>query len=234
MRTPDDRWADLAAAALAGELSEKDAAEFEDLRRADPARAREFAELEALTRRLRQGDLTWTTPRDTGDLGDRIAASIAREGAGEVSGMDASGSRPRRPWLLPAVAAACLAVGLAVGITGPGLLSPVPVGPPGTLGAVEPIEVSEDAGGVAVDAEVVAHTWGTEAYLEAEGLTVGATYELVFVGAGGGEFSAGEILGSEVPIVCRMNAAVLREDAVRMELRDTAATVVAHADLPSV
>ncbi|MFF0909934.1 hypothetical protein ACFWZW_04495 [Microbacterium enclense] len=233
MRTPDDRWADLAAAALAGELSEKEAAEFEDLRRADPARAREFAELDALTRRLRQGDLTWTTPRDTGDLGTRIEASLARE-EGVLLARDAAGSRPRRRWVLPAVAAACLAVGLVVGLTGPGVLSPVPAGPPGTLGAVEAVEVSEDAGGIAVDADVVAHTWGTEAYLEAEGLTVGATYELVFVGADGGEFSAGEILGSEVPIVCRMNAAVLREDAVRMELRDNARTVVAHADLPTV
>lgn len=56
----------------------------------------------------------------------------------------------------------------------------------------------------------------------------------MFVGVDGTEFSAGEVLGSDVPIVCRMNAAVLRGDAARMELRDTGDAVIAHAELPAV
>ncbi len=124
---------------------------------------------------------------------------------------------------------------MVIGVSGAGAFtSTVPSGPPGTLGAVEQIAVSDDVGGVDVSAEVVAHTWGTEAYLEASGLDVGATYELVFVGVDGTEFSAGEVLGSDVPIVCRMNAAVLRGDAARMELRDTGDAVIAHAELPAV
>lgn len=236
MRTPDDRWAELVAAALAGELTPAESLEFDALRRSDRARADEFAALEEVAGRLRQGDLGWTTPRDAGDLYARIEASVDR---GDPTVVGAAPVLPlvRRPrrWVAPLVGAACLAAGLVIGANGVGVLrAPVPSGPPGTLGAVEQIEVRDDIGGIDVSAEVVAHTWGTEAYLEASGLDVGATYELVFVGEDGTEFTAGEVLGSDVPIVCRMNAAVLRGDAARMELRDTGDAVIAHAELPSV
>lgn len=231
MRTPDDRWAELAAAALAGELSAAEEVEFDELRRSDPARAEEYAHLEDLTGRLRQGDVGWVAPRDGGELFARIESSL-----GVPAPVPHAAPRERqRRWVTPVVAAACLVGGVVIGVNGVGLFdSSVPSGPPGTLGALERIAVSDDRDGVDVSAEVVAHTWGTEAYLEATGLDVGATYELVFVGVDGAEFSAGEVLGSEVPIVCRLNAAVLRGDAVRMELRDTGEAVIAHADLPAV
>ncbi len=231
MRTPDDRWAELAAAALAGELTPAEEAEFDDLRRSDPARAAEYADLEGLAGRLRQGDVGWVAPRDGGELFGRIESAL---GGGAPGSTTTAQKRPRR-WVTPVAAAACLVVGVAIGANGAGLLGPgVPSGPPGTLGAVERVAVRDDLEGVDVSAELVAHTWGTEAYLEATGLDVGATYELVFVGVDGAEFSAGEVLGSEVPIVCRMNAAVLRGDAVRIELRGTGEAVVAHAELPAV
>lgn len=236
MRTPDDRWAELCAAALAGELSPAEAVEFDDLRR-DPRRADEYEALRGITARLRQGDLAWTPPRDDSDPEARIAASIARAEGEATAGprVVEPARRPRRRWLAPTVAAACLVGGLVIGANGAALVQPpVPSGPPGTLGAVEQLAVTDDDTGVDVDAQVVAHTWGTEAYLEATGLNVGATYELVFVGADGTEFPAGEVLGSEVPIVCRMNAAVPRSETVRLELRDTQRSVVAHADLPAV
>lgn len=236
MRTPDDRWAELAAAALAGELTAAQAIEFDDIRRSDPARAEEYTALEEITARLRQGDLGWTASRDTGDLFARIEASVDRSDAASAGVPRAVAlPRARRRWVTPVVAAACLAAGIILGANGASLSgSPTPSGPPGTLGAVEQIAVSDDVRGVDVSAEVVAHTWGTEAYLEASGLDVGATYELVFVGVDGTEFTAGEVLGSTVPIVCRMNAAVLRGDAARMELRDRGDVVIAHADLPAV
>lgn len=236
MRTPDDRWAELCAAALAGELSPAETVEFDELRR-DPRRADEYEDLRGITARLRQGDLAWTPPRDDSDLEARIAASIARAEGETTEGprVVEPVRRPRRPWLAPTVAAACLLGGLVIGANGAALVQPsVPSGPPGTLGALEQLAVTDDDAGVDVDAQVVAHTWGTEAYLEATGLNVGATYELVFVGADGTEFPAGEVLGSEVPIVCRMNAAVPRSETVRLELRDTQRSVVAHADLPAV
>jgi len=240
MRTPDDRWAELAAAALAGELTSSEAAEFDDLRRSDPRRAEEYVALQGISGRLRQGDLTWVAPRGTDDLADRIAASIQRDDLTALSSspsqaVTAEGARRRRRWLAPLSAAACLVLGLVIGVNSAGLFAPSPPsGPPGTLGAVEQISVVEDEGAADVHAQLVAHTWGTEAYLEATGLTVGATYELVFVGSNGEEFSAGEVLGSDVPIVCRMNAGVMREDTVRMELRGTGDVVVAHAALPGV
>ncbi len=238
MRTPDDRWAELVAAALAGELTAAEATEFDDLRRSDPRRAEEYAGLQDVARRLRQGDVTWVPARDTADLGDRIMASIDREDAATgapVPDLPVVASRRRRPWLAPVAAAACLVAGVVVGANGADLFgASTPSGPPGTLGALEQVTVNDDVDEVDVEAQLVAHTWGTEAYLEATGLDVGATYELVFVGVDGGEFSAGEVLGSEVPIVCRMNAAVLRGDTVRMELRDTEDLVIAHADLPTV
>lgn len=246
MRTPDDRWAELVAAALAGELTTAEAAEFDEIRRSDAARAAEYAALEDVTGRLRQGDLAWTAPRDTGDLFARIEAAAERPDPTVFDPAAAAPSergrrsaiappRRRRRWVMPAVAAACLAAGVVIGANGAVVFgSPAPSGPPGTLGAIEQIAVSDDISGIDVSAEVVAHTWGTEAYLEATGLTVGATYELVIVGVDGTEFTAGEVLGSAVPIVCRMNAAVLRGDAARLELRDTGDVVIAHADLPAV
>jgi hypothetical protein len=236
MRTPDDRWAELVAAALAGELTPAESVEFDGLRRSDRARAEEFAALEEVSGRLRQGDLGWTTPRDAGDLFARIENSVHSGDSTAVATARVVplARRPRR-WIAPVVGAACLVAGLVIGANGAtAVRAPAPSGPPGTLGAVEQIEVRDDVDGIDVSAEVVAHTWGTEAYLEASGLDVGATYELVFVGEDGTEFTAGEVLGSVVPIVCRMNAAVLRGDAARMELRDTGDAVVAHAELPAV
>lgn len=231
MRTPDDRWAELAAAALAGELTAAEEAEFDELRRSDSARAVEYADLDGLAGRLRQGDIGWVPPRDGGELFTRIELSLGAP----APVRQASPRKRRRRWATPVVAAACLVGGVVLGVNGAGFFeSPVPSGPPGTLGALERVAVSDDRDGVDVSAEVVAHTWGTEAYLEATGLDVGVTYELVFVGGDGAEFSAGEVLGSEVPIVCRLNAAVLRGDAVRMELRDTGEAVIAHAELPAV
>lgn len=238
MRTPDDRWAELVAAALAGDLTASETAEFEELRRSDPRRAEEYVALQGISRRLRQGDLSWVSPRGTDELADRIAASIQREdsaAASPVVDIATAGAHRRRRWLAPLSAAACLVVGLVVGVNSVGLFAPsAPSGPPGTLGAVEQISVIDDDADADVRAQLVAHTWGTEAYLEATGLTVGASYELVFVGSDGEEFSAGEVLGSDVPIVCRMNAGVMREDTVRMELRGTGDTLVAHAELPEV
>lgn len=239
MHTPDDRIAELIAAALAGELTPSESVEFDRLRRDHPWIDDELGSLGIVSDRLRRGDVAWTTPRDADALRERVLAAIPAddERAADPRGREMPASvDPVRPralrWVTPLVGAACLAVGLVIGLGAPALTNQPPSGPPGTLGAVEPLQVRDDLDGIDVDAELVAHTWGTEAILEATGLEVGETYAVVFIGADGTEFSAGEILGSEVPIVCRMNAAVLRGDTVRFELRDDTAEVIAHADLP--
>ena len=222
--------------------------ELDRLRQRHPWIDAEIDDLRAVTDRLRAAETTWDDPGATGALRDRVLGQIptARDGVDEPDGTPAIGpvvaparatpaaTARRRRWVTPLVAAACLVVGIALGVGTPALLSVSPSGPPGTLGALEQIDVRDEIAGIDVDADLVAHTWGTEAVLDATGLAVGETYSVVFVGADGAEFSAGQMLGSEVAIHCRLNAAVLRDDAVRMEIRDADATVVALAELPEV
>lgn len=236
MRTPDDRIAELMAGALAGELTAAENDEWEALRRRRPDIDEEFRALAALSSRLREGDIAWTPPRDTESLRSRVLSAVdveSREGAASPERPLGTSRRARR-WVTPMLSAACLAVGLAMGLAWPDQADPVPSGPPGTLGAIEPVTLDGAPDTVDIDADLVAHTWGTETVLEVTGLVVGSTYEVVLIDDAGAEYTAGAMLGSEVPIECRLNAAVLRPDAVRLEIRNTDDSVLAVADLPEV
>ncbi|GAA2068740.1 anti-sigma factor family protein [Microbacterium hatanonis] len=227
MHSPDDRAAELIAAAVAGELSPDEKRELDALRAQHPWIDGEIAELRRLTADF--DGMTWQEVAPDDALRDRVAAI---PDAVPIDLAPVRESRRTR-WILPAVGAACLAVGLAVGVALPPAGS-APTGPPGTLGALETIDVRDEPSGAAIDADLVAHTWGTEAILDATGLDVGVTYAVVLLGSDGTEFSAGAMLGSDVPIHCSVNAAVLREDVVRLEIRDSRTGVVASADLPEV
>lgn len=257
MDNSDDRVSELIAAAVAGELSAADAVELDALRRSHPWIDDEIASLSALVLRLDAAEVTWSeasseASSDT-SLRDRITAGIASE---ELASEELASAQPSPasapPARVPAPvaspvrrrsprwaalmlgAAACIGIGVGAGIIVPAALSAPPSGPPGTLGAVEHIDVRDESAGTAIDADLVAHTWGTEAVVDASGLDVGATYAIVFIGTDGSEFSAGEMLGSSVAIHCRVNAAVLREDVARLEIRDAAGDPVAAAELPNV
>ncbi len=239
MPTPDDRIEELIAAAVAGELSPGESDELESLRSAHPWIDGEIEALSAVAGRLRSTDLAWIEADTAEALRDRILSEVPaqmRRGrrTGDAAAVASVAGRARARWVTPLVAAACVVVGLSIGLGTPALLTLPPTGPPGTLGAVEPVDVRDEVAGAQIDADVIAHTWGTEAVLDATGLEVGAAYSVVFVSADGREFSAGEMLGSQVPIHCRVNAAVLRGDAVRLEIRDEDARIVAMADLPEV
>lgn len=157
------------------------------------------------------------------------------------------GSRLRQSLAL----AACVAVGVAgtLGVqavldtdpsgadpdeTADGLVAEEPLGPPGELGSQEPVSFSDPGAGVEVDGALVAHTWGTETVLVIDGLTPGDAFTVVLVGADGQEIESGSFLGSEVPVDCRMNGAVLREDVERLEIRDDAGQAITAAALPDV
>lgn len=236
MRARDERIEELIIAAVADELTPLERVELDELRAVHPWIDDEIASLRSVAERVSiEGD-GWRELPVSAALRERVlgASGVASSAA------SAAPSAPRRGFV-PLLAAACLVIGVVTGAgiaslaasdPGPSVAEPAPTGPVGTLGAIEPVAMRADPG-IDVDADVIAHTWGTEARLEIEGLAVGETYAVVFVGADGAEYSAGEMLGSEVPIVCRLNAALLREDAVRVEIRDAGSDVVAGAELPA-
>lgn len=235
MPSRDDRIEELITASIAGELTPKEREELDHLRGEHPWIDDEISALSTIDARLRQVDLSWEEPTGIDTLRKRILSQIPttrRDVRAEATHNAPVSTRTRRRWMTPLVAAACLVVGVAVGVGVPALASLPRSGPPGTLGAVEPVDVRDEVPGIDANADLVAHTWGTEAVLDITGLEVGETYAVVFIDADGTEFSAGEMLGSMVPIHCRLNAAVLRPDAVRLEIRDAAAEPIAVADLP--
>ncbi|SMH28321.1 hypothetical protein SAMN06295885_0145 [Rathayibacter oskolensis] len=221
------RREELIAAALAGELSDVEAAELDRLRAADPTIDRELAAFGVVLADLRAlGDWDEAVPSE--QLRSRILA------VEEAS--PAASRTPRRGRIALAVGAA--AAGLVLGaVAGPALFSlgdrPVE-GPAGTLGAVETIAFDDRAAGIELDGSVVAHTWGTETILEGTGFTVGESYSLVLVTDTGERLASGSFLGSAVAIDCEMNAAVLRASVTAIEITDARGGAVAVAELPAV
>ncbi|NYF14245.1 hypothetical protein HDC34_002572 [Pseudoclavibacter sp. JAI123] len=297
-----DRRGELIAAALVGELTADEAAEFERMRASDPTIDAELAELQALTGQI-SGRPEWldATPSDglrdavlaigaadggvdSREFGDEerddragglvgpddadgpawaagsadavepagaagsADAVVSRNGADEAGGRgeadeaaaaDAAPVTPlRRPRFGGAMLAGIAAVGLVVGVIGGFFLprpeTPTPVGDPGTLGAVEPVDFQGEPVGVEIDGSVVAHTWGTETLLTVNGLPSGEFYSVVVVDAAGEDVGSGTFLGSEVEINCAVNAAALREEVTSVEIREESGDVVASAALPRV
>ncbi len=227
-----DRRAELIAAALAGELTPEEGAELDALRAGDPTIDAEFAALSDVADALPAVG-RWEDVEPSESLTARIAA-IADGGTPDAPVAPIRSSRRRmRPLLLAVGAAACIGVGMGGGL----LLSAPPravEGPPGTLGAVEDVAFEGAPESVEIDGALVAHTWGTETVLTVEGLDAGAAFTVVVVGEDGGEFESGTFLGSTVPIDCRLNAAVLREDVAAVAIRSIDGGQIAVAEVPAV
>lgn len=251
-----ERRAELIAAALSDDLSPDERHELESMMRTDPSIAVEMEELGATVQVLGGiGAVAWLDDEPAPELRERVV-SVGRATTGdgrevpnledsdlEVSDLEDSDlerrrrgraqDRERRRWprYVPA-AAAGLVAGVAI-TAGAFLLGDrPPSGPPGTLGAVEGIELVGEPTGVEVDGSLIAHTWGTETVLEVDGLETGESYVLVLVSDSGDEYDSGTFLGSEVTIECRMNAAVMRHEVDRLEIRHENGAVVTAADLP--
>lgn len=231
-----DRRAELIAAALAGELTPEEGAELDALRADDPTIDTEFTLLAGVT-----GALPAVGRWDDAEPGTPLAARIAaidEEGtadapAAPIRSSRSSSRRRTRPLLLAVGAAACVGLGLGGGL----LLSAPPravEGPPGTLGAVEDVDFDGAPQSVEIEGALVAHTWGTETVLTVEGLDAGAAFTVVVIGEDGGEFESGTFLGSTVPIDCRLNAAVLREDVAAVAIRSLDGGQIALAEVPEV
>ncbi len=107
------------------------------------------------------------------------------------------------------------------------LLRPPPAGPPTEAVA---LIVNDDT--VTADAALINHTWGTEVILEATGLGAGEEYVLQFETTDGEPVEGGTFLGvGTEPLTCRMNAALLREDAQGFSIRDADGQTIIEARL---
>lgn len=223
MGQDQDRLAELLGAAAAGELTDAEATELEAWAAADPSVARERREtLEAAA----LVDSSWWRRGDPpADLEDAVVAVTS--GRGRPSAW-------RSRMGLAVAAVALVAVGSVGTLAVYAITGGPPEGPVGTLGAYEPVEFVPARDGVVVDADLVAHTWGTEAVLQIEGLPSGEPYDVVFTDESGRLLSAGSFLGSTVTIDCRVNVAVLREDVRALMIIGSDGDVVRTADLPAV
>ncbi len=123
--------------------------------------------------------------------------------------------RPRREVLTGAVA---VAVGAAFGAIGLEAADDDPVAEAPT----EPVEVAVSGTGVEADAVLIDHTWGTEIILTATGLVPGRVYRTTVQPVDGSDdVPAGSFLGvNAVPVVCRMNASILRAAAASFTVVD--------------
>lgn len=250
----------LIAAALVGELSESEHRRFAELYATDAVVREEFDGARALMERIQRADLFWSDGEVPAGLAARVLGATSASGAASgpaavlapgtepdtVREESIRGASPRRSGgrrrsarrfstlSLGAVAASALVVG-ALGTAGVSrIVDAPPEGPPGTLGAVEPVAFSGLPDGTEMTASLVAHTWGTETVLEIDGLRVGDTFEVVLTRDDGEELVSGTFLGSTRTVLCSMNAAVLRENVTELEIRDDGGAVVASAAVPDV
>lgn len=223
----------LAAAAAGPALGGRERAELDALLRRSPAAAAELAELRAVVAQLeplRASGTPWEESASPG-LAARVAA---------VGRVAAPPGRSRgRVAAFALAASALLLVGGLGGALLQGSLDEQRVeraveGPPGTLGAVEQVPVATTSSAVTATASVVAHTWGTETLLDMTGLQAGQTYEVVVVDEAGAAVVAGTFIGTGGGVDCVMNAAVLRQDADRVEVLDASGAAVITSDLPPV
>lgn len=174
-------------------------------------------------------------PEPPAELEDRVVARLAGDGRSVVPGDVNTGEhiptpirapRPRtsvlRWGVAVAAAIALLAAGVAVGAR---FGQPVP--PPS-----EVLTFASAPAGVTANGKLIAHTWGTEVNLVITGLAAGREYRVTIVDEVGREVSGGTFIGvTGRPIVCNLNAALLREDAVRLRIVDAGGNSVLEADL---
>lgn len=165
----------------------------------------------------------------------RAAADRARAqqaGIASVPNDDARAPRPtvgRRSMLLGAAAAAVGAVGGAI------VTAAVRDDDGGGEAQGPPTEAfewqrGESAGTSTLVGRLINHTWGVEVLLDTTGLPTGTAYRIRYLTTAGDTVEAGGFVGADLPIHCRCNAALLREDLAAIEIRDPDEALVARAD----
>lgn len=229
---PRARLHELMGTAVLGSLSTAESDELERLLRTDPDARRELEELRETRDMLPPAGSGVTFEAEPSpDLESRVVYALSSPAPPPVLAPATAPTRSR-PWALAAAAAALVLVagvgGWALGQRDPGM----PTGPPGTLGAIEPISFTGEPRGVEVDASLVAHTWGTETVMTIDGLEKG-TYTVQVVGADGERVDSGTFIAPAQGITdCRMIGALLREEADVIVVSDSDGDVVMRSQLP--
>jgi hypothetical protein len=155
------------------------------------------------------------------------------DGSGVPTGDDTATPRIDRRamrWSRIAIPAAAvlLAVVVVVGVWQGGSAAP-------GLGVSEDIVFEVAADDLEVDARLVPHTWGTEVFLTMTGTIDGEVYRVDLEDEGGEIVSAGTFIGDgDLEVVCILNGAVLREDAVAVVVTTDDGELVMRADLDDV
>src|SRR5215208_4968382 len=130
--------------------------------------------------------------------------------------------RRRLGWSALAAAAICVVVIGLAGFTW--LLEPAV--------AMEPLSFSV-APGMEVEGHLIKHDWGTEISLVVSGSRDGQTYRVTLVSKDGERVNAGTFIGiGDKPLRCTLTAALLREDADRLEVRTSGGEPMFFAKLP--
>lgn len=227
----DRRRRELLGVHVLGQLSGEEERELADLLERDPAARGEEAELRGVAALLAAADPALVggpgadlrDAQPSADLEDRVVAAAMGERRGRRGG---------RRWGtagagLVAVAAAIGAIALVV--------QPDPPVVPGTLGATEQIAFDVREEGVEVTAAAVAHTWGTELEMEIVGFQTGEVYTVTLESEAGETVVAGSMIGdAELPIVCSLNGALMREDTDAVVVTDGSGAEILRSTLADV
>ncbi len=221
------RYRELLGSYVLGRLGAAEAAELERHLDGCEACRTEEAELRAVAGLMPAPDAAdWSLPPD---LEDRVVAAVFSEQRAEGTPRRDPGRFGLRNRFVMGLGAAAAVLVAAVGLAI--FLSTGQEGQPG-LGEAEPIAFSEAPRGVSTDAAVVAHTWGTEVNLEVEGLRPGGVYTVLIERDDGGQVSAGTFVAVEAqPVECRLNGAVLRQDARAISVTDAKGNEVLRSEL---
>jgi hypothetical protein len=157
-----------------------------------------------------------------GDLEELTLAPIL----GEIHRARRRSRRSR--WSVLAAAAICVvAIGLA-GFTG--LVEPAFSLEPHLQ---ERLSFSGEAPSVEVEGHLIKHAWGTEIRLVVSGSRDGQTHRVTLVSEDGERVNSGTFIGvGDKPLRGTFNAALLREDADRLEVRTVGGELVFFANIP--
>jgi Putative zinc-finger len=220
MTPPEEhhRYREQIGAFLLGKLDEGERKAMQTHLNSCPVCQAEVRELEPVVGALADAspDRIDEAPWPPGDLEELTLAPIL----GEIH----RARRRRRQFRWSALAAAAIFV-VAIGLAGfTWLLEPAV--------ALEPLSFSV-APGMEVEGHLIEHDSGTEIRLVVSGLRDGQTYRVTLVSEDGERINAGTFIGiGDKQLRYTFNAALLRKDADRLEVRTAGGELVFFAKLP--